>query len=84
MQLGLNKLPWYGQVMLFAAVIGGAGIVSYHYFYAGFPGSASSRSAGDDAAREPAEKETQLAQRAAGHRPRPRRREAPRRVQARS
>ena len=36
MQLGLNKLPWYG-VMLVAAVIGGAGIGSYHYLYAGFP-----------------------------------------------
>ena len=33
MQLGLNKLPWYGQVLLFA-VISGAGIFSYHYFYA--------------------------------------------------
>ncbi len=36
MQLGLNKLPWYG-VMLIAAVIGGAGMGSYHYLYAGFP-----------------------------------------------
>jgi type IV pilus assembly protein PilO len=33
MQLGLNKLPWYGQVLLFA-VIGGAGAFSYDYFYA--------------------------------------------------
>jgi type IV pilus assembly protein PilO len=33
MQLGLNKLPWYGQVLLFA-VISGGGIFSYHYFYA--------------------------------------------------
>jgi type IV pilus assembly protein PilO len=32
MQLGLNRLPWYGQVLLFA-VIGGGGIFSYHYFY---------------------------------------------------
>ena len=32
MQLGLNKLPWYGQVLLFA-IIGGGGIFSYHYFY---------------------------------------------------
>jgi type IV pilus assembly protein PilO len=36
MQLGLNKLPWYG-VMLTAAVIGVAGMGSYHYLYAGFP-----------------------------------------------
>jgi type IV pilus assembly protein PilO len=36
MQLGLNKLPWYG-VMLVALAIGGAGMVSYHYLYAGFP-----------------------------------------------
>jgi type IV pilus assembly protein PilO len=33
MQLGLNKLPWYGQVLLFAAV-SGAGVFSYDYFYA--------------------------------------------------
>lgn len=33
MQLGLNKLPWYGQILLFA-VIGGGGIFSYDYFYA--------------------------------------------------
>jgi len=32
MNLGLNKLPWYGQVLLFA-VIGGGGIYAYHYFY---------------------------------------------------
>jgi type IV pilus assembly protein PilO len=36
MQLGLNKLPWYG-VMLVALAIGGAGMASYHYLYAGFP-----------------------------------------------
>ncbi len=36
MQLGLNKLPWYGG-MLVALAIGAAGLVSYHYFYAGFP-----------------------------------------------
>jgi type IV pilus assembly protein PilO len=36
MQLGLNKLPWYG-VMLVALAIGGSGMGSYHYFYAGFP-----------------------------------------------
>jgi type IV pilus assembly protein PilO len=36
MQLGLNKLPWYGA-MLIAGIIGGAGIGAYHYFYAGFP-----------------------------------------------
>jgi type IV pilus assembly protein PilO len=36
MQLGLNKLPWYGQMLLFAG-IGLAGTLSYHYFYAGFP-----------------------------------------------
>jgi type IV pilus assembly protein PilO len=33
MQLGLNRLPWYGQLLLFA-VISGAGIGSYHYWYA--------------------------------------------------
>jgi type IV pilus assembly protein PilO len=33
MHLGLNKLPWYGQLLLFA-VISGAGIGSYHYWYA--------------------------------------------------
>jgi len=33
MHLGLNKLPWYGQLLLFAA-ISGAGIGSYHYWYA--------------------------------------------------
>jgi type IV pilus assembly protein PilO len=32
MNLGLNKLPWYGQVLLFA-VIGGGGIYAYHYFF---------------------------------------------------
>ena len=36
MQLGLSKLPWYGA-MLIALGIGGAGMVSYHYLYAGFP-----------------------------------------------
>ena len=36
MQLGLSKLPWYGA-MLVALGIGGAGIGSYHYLYAGFP-----------------------------------------------
>lgn len=36
MQLGLNKLPWYGA-MLIAVAIGGAGMISYHYLYAGFP-----------------------------------------------
>jgi type IV pilus assembly protein PilO len=36
MQLGLNKLPWYGA-MIIAGVIGGAGMGAYHYFYAGFP-----------------------------------------------
>jgi type IV pilus assembly protein PilO len=36
MQLGLNKLPWYGA-MLIALAIGGAGAISYHYLYAGFP-----------------------------------------------
>jgi type IV pilus assembly protein PilO len=33
MQLGLNKLSWYGQVLIFA-VIGGGGIFCYQYFYA--------------------------------------------------
>ena len=32
MQLGLNKLPWYGQVLLFA-FIGGGGIYAYQNFY---------------------------------------------------
>lgn len=36
MQLGLNKLPWYAS-MLVAGLIGGAGILSYHFLYAGFP-----------------------------------------------
>jgi type IV pilus assembly protein PilO len=36
MQLGLNKLPWYAS-MLIAGLIGGAGIFSYHFLYAGFP-----------------------------------------------
>jgi len=36
MHLGLNKLPWYGQLLVFAG-IGLVGILSYHYFYAGFP-----------------------------------------------
>lgn len=40
MQLGLNKLPWYGA-MLVALCIGGAGIGSYHYLYAGFPKAVS-------------------------------------------
>jgi type IV pilus assembly protein PilO len=40
MQLGLNKLPWYG-VMLIALGIGGAGMGSYHYLYAGFPKAVS-------------------------------------------
>jgi Tfp pilus assembly protein PilO len=40
MQLGLNKLPWYGA-MLVSLCIGGAGIGSYHYLYAGFPKAVS-------------------------------------------
>ena len=40
MQLGLNKLPWYGA-MLIALGIGGSGMASYHYFYAGFPKAVS-------------------------------------------
>jgi Tfp pilus assembly protein PilO len=36
MALGLNKLPWYGT-MIVAGAIGAAGIGSYHYLYAGFP-----------------------------------------------
>lgn len=40
MQLGLNKLPWYGA-MLIALGIGGAGMASYHYLYAGFPRAVS-------------------------------------------
>jgi type IV pilus assembly protein PilO len=64
MQLGLNKLPWYGA-MLFALAIGGAGMISYHYFYAGFPQAFADivpigESAGTLRA-SMAEKETQLA-----------------------
>jgi type IV pilus assembly protein PilO len=33
MDLGLNKMPWYGQILLFAVIAGG-GIYGYHYFYA--------------------------------------------------
>lgn len=33
MELGLNKMPWYGQILLFAVIAGG-GIFGYHYFYA--------------------------------------------------
>jgi len=40
MQLGLNKLPWYAA-MLIALGIGGAGTISYHYLYAGFPRAVS-------------------------------------------
>ena len=40
MQLGLNKLPWYAA-MLIALGIGGSGMASYHYFYAGFPKAVS-------------------------------------------
>jgi type IV pilus assembly protein PilO len=33
MDLGLNKVPWYGQIILFV-VIAGAGIYAFDYFYA--------------------------------------------------
>jgi type IV pilus assembly protein PilO len=33
MDLGLNKMPWYGQILLFVG-ISAAGIYAYHYFYA--------------------------------------------------
>jgi type IV pilus assembly protein PilO len=36
MQLGLNKLPWYGATLI-AGLIGLVGMGSYHYLYAGFP-----------------------------------------------
>lgn len=33
MDLGLNKMPWYGQILLFV-VISAGGIYAFHYFYA--------------------------------------------------
>jgi type IV pilus assembly protein PilO len=33
MDLGLNKMPWYGQILLFV-VIAGVGIYAFDYFYA--------------------------------------------------
>ena len=33
MELGLNKMPWYGQILLFV-VISAGGIYAFHYFYA--------------------------------------------------
>jgi type IV pilus assembly protein PilO len=64
MALGLNKLPWYGA-MLIAALIGGAGIGSYHYFFAGFPSAVAEwlpiGDSGDTLRTSIAEKETQLA-----------------------
>lgn len=33
MQLGINKLPWYGQVLLFV-VLSAMGVYAFHYFYA--------------------------------------------------
>jgi type IV pilus assembly protein PilO len=36
MALGLNKLPWYGA-MIVTGLLGAAGAGTYHYLYAGFP-----------------------------------------------
>lgn len=58
MNLGLNRLPWYWQVMLFSG-IGLAGILSYHYFYSGFP-SGFLPDSGTTMRSEIAAKETQL------------------------
>ena len=33
MELGLNKLPWYGQILIFV-VLSAAGIYAFHYLYA--------------------------------------------------
>lgn len=33
MELGINKLPWYGQVLLFV-VLSAAGVYAFKYFYA--------------------------------------------------
>jgi type IV pilus assembly protein PilO len=33
MELGLNKMPWYGQILLFVVIAGGS-IFAFHYFYA--------------------------------------------------
>ena len=33
MDLGLNKMPWYGQILLFVVIAGG-GIFAFDYFYA--------------------------------------------------
>jgi type IV pilus assembly protein PilO len=33
MDLGLNKMPWYGQILLFVVIAGG-GIYAFDYFYA--------------------------------------------------
>jgi type IV pilus assembly protein PilO len=33
MELGLNKLPWYGQILIFV-LLSAAGIYAFHYFYA--------------------------------------------------
>jgi type IV pilus assembly protein PilO len=64
MALGLNKLPWYGA-MLLAGVIGGAGIISYHYFFAGFPSAIADvlpiGDGGETLRASIAEKEQQLA-----------------------
>jgi type IV pilus assembly protein PilO len=33
MELGLNKMPWYGQILLFV-VLSAAGVYAFHYLYA--------------------------------------------------
>jgi type IV pilus assembly protein PilO len=33
MELGLNKLPWYGQILIFV-VLSAAGVYGFHYLYA--------------------------------------------------
>ena len=64
MQLGLNKLPWYGA-MIIAGLIGGSGMGAYHYFYAGFPAAVADvlpfGDAGETLRASLKEKEMQLA-----------------------
>ena len=64
MQLGLNKLPWYGA-MIIAGVIGGAGMGAYHYLFAGFPAAVAEvlpfGDGGETLRSGLLEKETQLA-----------------------
>ncbi len=58
MTLGLSKLPWYGQIALFA-VVGLGGVGCYWYFYAGSPVSMIPDS-GSTLRQELATKRTQL------------------------